>query len=158
MGELLSERGEPGVPVPSDPGGVTQLEGTVGRQLRKASTTSGGSPELFCSGARGEGELSLELMSGSAVSLSPSALLICVGAWGCLFWKSLSASSACRSFQSTHWLSESGYPFHLIRYWTLRPLPYLLASRTRSTSYSSSPSIRSGGGCAKFGPWKSVSW
>ena len=33
---------------PSDPGGVVQLEGTVGHQLRKSSQTSGGmsAPEI----------------------------------------------------------------------------------------------------------------
>ena len=100
---LLSERGEFGVPGPSDPGGVTQLEGTVGRQLRKASAISGGSPELSCGEVRDGEEWSLEVMCGSAVPSSSSlVLLICVGAWGCLFRKSFSASSACKSFQSTH--------------------------------------------------------
>ena len=94
----MSERGEPGVFAPSDPGGVIQLEGTVGRQLRKASAISGGSPELSWGEVRDEEELSLEFMGGSAVPFSSSALLMCVGAWGCLFWKSSSASSACRSF------------------------------------------------------------
>ena len=102
MGELLSERGEFGVPVPSDPGGVIQLEGTVGRQLRKASAISGGSPELSWGEVRDGEELSLEVMGGSAVPSSSLALLICVGARGCLFRKSSNASSACRSFQSTH--------------------------------------------------------
>jgi hypothetical protein len=36
------------------------------------------------------------------------------------------ALSACMSFQLTHSLSESGYPFHLTRYWTLCPLPCCL--------------------------------
>ena len=102
MGELLSEQGELGALALSDPGGVTQLEGTVGRQLRKASTTSGGSLEFSWGEVRDGEELSLEFMSGSAVLFPSSALLICVGAWGCLFQKSSSASSACRSFQSTH--------------------------------------------------------
>ena len=41
----------------SDSGGVVQLEGTVGRQLRKSSWTSGGksAPEIV---ARGAGEWS----------------------------------------------------------------------------------------------------
>ena len=42
------------------------------------------------------------------------------------------------------WLSELGYPFHLIRYWTLHPLPCRLASKICSTLYSSSPLIRLG--------------
>ena len=86
-----------------------------------------------------------------------STALICVIAVGRRLLNISSASSACMSSQFTHWLSESGYPFHLTRYCTLRPLPWRLESRTFSTSYSSAPSIRSGGGRWKLGPWKSVS-
>ena len=73
----------------------------------------------------------------------------------CLY--SCRASLAVMSSQLTHWLSESWYPFHLMRYWTLRFLPWCWESRIRSTSYSSSPLIRSGGGWVKFGLWSSVS-
>ena len=52
-------------------------------------------------------------------------------------------------------LSLVGYPFRLIRYCSLRPR--FLLSMTFSTSYSGSPSIRSGGGRVKFGPCSSVS-
>ena len=49
MGELPVETA---VSSPSDSGGVVQLEGTVGRQLRKSSLTSGGksAPEIVVSG------------------------------------------------------------------------------------------------------------
>ena len=102
MGELLPEWGEPGVPAPLDSGGVTQLEGTVGCQLRKASAISEGSPEFPWDGVKDGEELTWEVMSSSAVSSPSPALLICEGASGRLFQKSLSASSACRSSQLTH--------------------------------------------------------
>ena len=49
MGELPVETA---VLSPLDSGGVVQLEGTVGRQLRKSSLTSGGKsvPEIVVSG------------------------------------------------------------------------------------------------------------
>ena len=49
MGELPVEMA---VSSPSDSGGVVQLEGTVGRQLRKSSWTSGGRsvPEIAVRG------------------------------------------------------------------------------------------------------------
>src|SRR6266702_3010101 len=59
---------------------------------------------------------------------------------------SLIASGACTSFLSTHSLSESGYPFHLIRYCFLHLLLNCRESRIFSTSYSSSLSTRSGVG------------
>ncbi|ETW78545.1 hypothetical protein HETIRDRAFT_323786, partial [Heterobasidion irregulare TC 32-1] len=54
-----------------------------------------------------------------------------------------------------HLFVESGYPFQHIRYWY--PHPRFLLSRISSTSYSSCPSIRLGGGCAKLGPWEAIS-
>ena len=47
------------------------------------------------------------------------------------------------------------YPFHLIR--KVRRLGFPLCPRTASTSYSSSPPIRSGGGWRKLGPCSDVS-
>ena len=49
MGELPVETAVSSL---SDSGGVVQLEGTVGRQLRKSSLTSGGksTPEIVASG------------------------------------------------------------------------------------------------------------
>ena len=142
---------------PSDSGGVVQLEGTVGRQLRKSSWTSGNmsAPEIV---VRGEEEWSLSDMRGNELLDSPSLppALKCVIVLGFFFLKSASALSACKSSQLTHWFSESGYPFHLTRYCTLHPLLYLHDCRTSSISYSSSPSIRSGGGFVKLGPWSSV--
>ena len=158
MGELLSERGELEVLALLVPGGVTQLEGMVDCQLRKASAILVGSLGFSWGGVRGAEELPWEVMRDSVISSSSFTLLICVGALGCCFWKSSRASSACRSSQLTHWLSKSGYYFHLIKYWILHPLPCHLESKICSTSYSSSPLIRSGGGCTKLGPWKSISW
>ena len=142
----------------SDSGGVVQLEGTVGRQSRKSCLTSGGmlAGEITASSA---GEWSLldmwNRLLPSSVSTTPS--FMCDIASGFFFLKSAIASSACKSFQLTHWLSDSGYPFHLTRYCTLRPLPNFHDWRISSTLYSSSPSIRSGGGLVKFGPWSLVS-
>ena len=123
------------------------LEGMVGRQSRKSCLISDGmsAGEITASGAGEWSSLDMrgELLS-SSVSMTP--LLICVITSGFFFLKSASASSACKSSQSTHWLSDSGYPFHLTKYCTLHPLPNFCDCRTSSTSYSSSPSIRSGGG------------
>src|SRR5258708_6249301 len=60
-----------------------------------------------------------------------------------IFWaefealNSAMALSVNMSCWLTHWFSESGYPFHLIRYWSLCPLPKHRESRTFLTSYSS---------------------
>src|SRR6266702_6423428 len=70
--------------------------------------------------------------------------LICVSAVGFQFLNSLIALGAWTSCASTHSLSESGYPFHLIRYCFLHVLPNCQESRIFSTLYSSSLSIRSG--------------
>ena len=142
----------------SDSGGVVQLEGTVGRQSRKSCWTSGGmlAPEIVVSG---EEEYSL-LDMGMWLLLplaSPTPAFMCDTALGFFFLKSTRASSTCKLSQSTHWFSESGYPFHLIRYCTLCCLPNFHNCKISSTSYSSSPSIRSGGGLIKFGPWSLVS-
>src|SRR5258708_12992941 len=65
---------------------------------------------------------------------------------------SATASSAKTSRWLTHWFSESGYPFHLIRYWSLCPFPNFWWSRIFSTLYSSPPSSISGRRCDKFLP------
>src|SRR6266702_3255159 len=62
------------------------------------------------------------------------------------FSNSLIASGVCTSCLSTHSLSESGYPFHLIRYCFLRLLLNCRESRIFSISYSSLLSTRSGAG------------
>src|ERR1700735_4531966 len=74
------------------------------------------------------------------------SVLICVSDAGFDCLNSRTASSANTSFLSTHWFSESGYPFHLTRYCSLRPLPNFRESRIFSTSYSSALSTKSGGG------------
>src|SRR6266702_5259587 len=63
-----------------------------------------------------------------------------------LIFNSLITSLACTSFLLTHLLSESGYLFHLIRYFNLHLLLKCQESRTFSTLYSSALSTRSGGG------------
>ena len=126
-----------------DPGGVVQLEGTVGCQLRKSSLTSGGmsAPEIVVSGVVewSSSDMGLsELLPSSTLSTPP---FMCDTMSGFFLLNSAKASSTCTSFQLTHWFSESGYPFHLIRYCTLCCLPNFRDCRISSTSYSSSPSI-----------------
>ena len=88
---------------PLDSGGVVQLEGTVGRQLRKSSLTSGGksAPEIVAISA---GEWSLLDMRGwlllSSVLITPP--FMCDTVLGVFFLNSAKASSVCTSFQSTH--------------------------------------------------------
>ena len=96
----MSDLGELGEGAPLDSGGVVQLEGTVGLQLRKAAASSA-ETSWPCNPEDGEATdevgLPLEVM-GVSVVLSPClVVLICVGASGCLFLKSLSTSSVCRS-------------------------------------------------------------
>src|SRR6266702_8282865 len=64
------------------------------------------------------------------------------------FLNSLITSSTWISCLSTHSLSESGYPFHLMRYCSLHLLPNCQESRIFSTLYSSSLSTKSRGGLA----------
>ena len=100
MGELPVEMA---VSSPSDSGGVVQLEGTVGRQLRKSSLTSGGrsTPEIVASG--GEewplSDMGVKLLSFASLLVPP---FMCDTALGFFLLKSASASSACKSSQSTH--------------------------------------------------------
>lgn len=54
----------------------------------------------------------------------------------------------------SHEFSEVGYPSHLIRYWRRDPFPR--CASIASTSNSSSPSIRSGGGSLWGSPYASV--
>ena len=154
MGELPVEMA---VPSPSDSGGVVQLEGTVGRQSRKSCRISDGmsAGEITESGVEEWSLLDMGNVLFDSVLL-PAAFMCDIAA-GFFFLKSAISSSACRSSQSTHWFSDSGYPFHLTRYCTLPLLPNFCDCKTSSTSYSSSPSIRSGGGFVKLGPWSSVS-
>ena len=148
---------ETAVSSPSDSGGVVQLEGTVGRQLRKSCRTSGGrsTPEIAVSGGEECSLSDMGMLVMSSSVLSPPAFM-CDTASGFFCLKSAKASSACRSSQSTHWFSESGYPFHFTRYCTLHPLPNFLDCRISSISYSSFPLIRSGGGLMNLAPWSWV--
>src|SRR6266702_4558393 len=72
--------------------------------------------------------------------------LIFVFVVGFRFSNSLITSGAWTFRLSTHSLSESGYPFHLMRYCFFRPLLNCWESRIFSTLYSSSLSTRSGVG------------
>ena len=87
----------------SDSGGVVQLEGTVGHQLRKSSLTSSGksAPKIVASGAEEWSSLDIrdELLLSS---VSITTLFMCDTTSGFFFLKSTKASSACTSFQSTH--------------------------------------------------------
>src|SRR6266702_491064 len=91
-------------------------------------------------------------------NLPVEPVLICPSDVGFSFFKSLIASLACTSFLLTHLLSKSGYPLHLIRYCNLHLLPNCQESRIFLTLYSSSLSIKSGGGLEQFGPWMAISW
>ena len=55
----------------------------------------------------------------------------------------------------SHVFSDDGYPFHAVRYFRHPEDPW--CEMIRSTSYSSSASIKSGGGFEKLGPCVSVS-
>ena len=71
---------------------------------------------------------------------------------GCLFLYSERADFECFKFRSDSQESSSAEnPFHHIRKERLDRAPRW--HRIFSISYSSSPSIRSGGGFGKFGPW-----
>ena len=87
----------------SDSGSVVQLEGTVGRQLRKSSLTSSGrlAPEIV---ARGAGEWSsLDIRDGLLpLSVLITPLFMCDTVSGFFFLNSTKASSACMLFQLTH--------------------------------------------------------
>jgi hypothetical protein len=63
---------------------------------------------------------------------------------GCASWYSRVSSGAWTLSTGSQVLSLSGYPFHLIRYWSLRF--HCRWAQMASTSYCSSPSIMSGGG------------
>ena len=86
-----------------DSGGVVQLEGTVGRQLRKSSLTSSGksAPEIvvICAEEWSSSDMKERLLLSSA-PVAPS--FMCDTASGFFFLKSARASSACMLFQSTH--------------------------------------------------------
>src|SRR6266702_3137629 len=69
--------------------------------------------------------------------------LICVSVAGFRFSNSLITSGVWTFCLSTHLLSESGYPFHLIRYCFFRLLLNCRESRIFSTLYSSLLSMRS---------------
>src|SRR5216683_2363016 len=69
---------------------------------------------------------------------------------GCVAWYFFINCGAQTLLEGSQVLSLSGYPFHLIRYCSLR-LCWRWA-RMASTSYSASPSIMSGGGLVKFSP------
>jgi len=83
-----------------------------------------------------------EVVRGDNVVLARFAALL--SSRGCASWYFRVSSGAWTLPTGSQVLSLSGYPFHLIRYWSLR-LRHRWA-RIASTSYCSSPSIMSGGG------------
>ena len=100
MGELPVETA---VSSPSDSGGDVQLEGTVGRQLRKSSLTSGGrsTPEIVVSGGEEwpSADMGVKLLLFTSWLVPP---FMCDTVLGFFLLKSANASSACKSSQSTH--------------------------------------------------------
>src|SRR5258705_12404625 len=65
------------------------------------------------------------------------------------------SSTFVKLFSGSQLLYDVSYPFHFTKYWSLLLL-FWYASMA-STSYSSSPSMRSGGGLMSLGPRRSVS-
>ena len=100
MGELPVETAVSSL---SDSGGVVQLEGTVGHQLRKSSRTSGGksAPEIVASGVE---ECSLVDMEVGLLLFASWLVppFMCDIALGFFLLKSARVSSTCRSSQSIH--------------------------------------------------------
>src|SRR6266403_1178148 len=72
-------------------------------------------------------------------------------------WYSCSNSGAFKSTASTQEFSNVGYPFHLTKYCCLWLCPVFRSETISSTSYSSSPSMISGGGCGYDCPYACVS-
>src|ERR1700742_4021934 len=60
---------------------------------------------------------------------------------------SFTRSGVCTLLAGSQDASLSGYPFQSTRYSCFLALPVNLSSSIRSTSYSGSPSMMSGGGC-----------
>src|SRR5882724_9122314 len=90
------------------------------------------------------------------VNRSIPRVRIGLGALGICLWKS--SICFCTFFRwpcSSQVLSEMGYPFHLTKYCNFPRWTQLFS--IFSTSYSSAPSTRSGGGSVKLGPCASVS-
>src|ERR1700744_1816424 len=88
----------------------------------------------------------VEWGEGGEDDSAAGAFFKCVSFVGFRSLNSQMASSAEISSLLTHSLSESGYPFHLTRYCSFRPLPVRRELMTRSISYSSCPSVSSGTG------------
>ena len=84
------------------------------------------------------------------VIMIPQLKEVGFGLLGCDLWKLSTSSSACLTFpRGSQEFSASENPFHLTKYSMY--CPFLRLSRMVSTSNSSSPSIRSGGGGISFG-------
>jgi hypothetical protein len=83
-----------------------------------------------------------EVVRGDNVVLAHFTALL--SSRGCASWYSRVSSGAWTLLTGSQVLSLSGYPFHLIRYWSL--WFHHRWARIASTLYCSSPSIMSGGG------------
>ena len=75
----------------------------------------------------------------------------------CIFRGGDIRSGAWMESAGSHVSSLGAYPFYWIRNWSFLFLPKYRWLQIDSTSYSSSPPIRSGGGWEKFGPCEGVS-
>ena len=94
-----------------------------------------------------------ERWQGSFLGLSTK-----VYTWALDCFRYLFTSSGAWMFSAgSQLLCAVEYPFHLIKYCFFFQHPYVHCPRICSTSYSSSPSIMSGGGSRKFTPCSSVS-
>ena len=78
-----------------------------------------------------------------------------LSAFGCSAWNFLIRSGAFWKSDAGHYLRVSSYPVHFALYYSWRP--FFLDARISSTSYSSSPSILTGGGGSLTCPGKALS-
>jgi hypothetical protein len=92
--------------------------------------------------SRSMSQVGWEVVRGDNVVLACFAALL--SSRGCASWYSQVSSGAWTLLTGSQVLLLSGYPFHLIRYWSLQFRHWW--ARITSISYCSSPSIMSGGG------------
>jgi hypothetical protein len=97
--------------------------------------------------------LGREEWDGEGRAIVHSLSTMCCMACGCVQWKSLITLCAFARFSgSSHESCASEKPFHLTRYCSFFQCPWHLDANTSSTSHSSCPAIRSGGGLVNVSP------